>query len=313
MNIVIFGGMGFLGKNLCERLYKDGHDLKIYTRHNVFDYSEEYAKKNKIQFIKGNFSTEKNFDNIVKNADCVYQLISTSTPSINNPINDLLNTVYPTLRLIEACIRENVKKIIFFSSGGTVYGIPNNIPINIKDNTNPISAYGIQKLMIEKYLEFYHRMYNIDISILRIANPYGKWQKPFSSQGLIANIIAKYYTNETLEIWGDGNVIRDYIFVDDVIDAVIKSMNYKGDTKVFNIGSGVGISINNIIKEIEMILDDHIKKIYIASRKQDVSINILDIKDSIEILKWYPKTSLQEGINYMISQWNNDKKEFCGK
>lgn len=313
MNIVIFGGTGFLGKNLCERLSKEEHNLKIYTRYNIFNHSKEHVFKNKMQFVKGDFSKEKNFDNIVKNADCVYQLISTSNPSINNPINDLLNTVYPTLRLIEACIRENVKKIIFFSSGGTVYGIPDNIPINIKDHTNPISAYGIQKLMIEKYLEFYHRMYGIDISILRIANPYGKWQKPFSSQGLIANIIAKYYINETLEIWGDGNVVRDYIFIDDVIDAAIKAMNYKGDTKVFNIGSGIGISINDVIREIEKILGNQIKRKYIASRKQDVPINILDIKDSINILKWYPKTSLREGINCMVEQWNSGKKEFCGK
>lgn len=313
MNIVVFGGTGFLGKNLCEQLYKDKHNLKIYARHNIFNYSEKYALKDKMQFIKGDFSKEKDFDNIVKKADYVYQLISTSTPSINNPVNDLLNTVYPTLKLIEACIRENVKKIIFFSSGGTVYGIPDNIPINIKDHTNPISAYGIQKLMIEKYLEFYHRMYDIDIAILRISNPYGKWQKPFSSQGLIANIIAKYYVNEPLEIWGDGEVVRDYIFIDDVIDAAIKLMDYNGDTKIFNIGSGMGISINGIIKEIEILLGAHIKRKYIASRKQDVPINVLDIKDSIEKLKWCPKISLQEGLNYMITQWNNSKKEFCGK
>lgn len=146
--------------------------------------------------------------------------------------------VKPSLRLLEACVKEHVKKVVFFSSGGTVYGVSKTLPIREDDLGQPISSYGIQKQAMERYFQFYQYCYALPIEILRIANPYGRYQRPFAKQGLIANMLGRYMTGSPIEVWGDGQVIRDYIYVDDVIDAAEKVLHYDGEYNVFNIGSG---------------------------------------------------------------------------
>lgn len=307
MKILIFGGGGFLGSYLVENLLRKRNEVTIYTRHKIDNI---YFFSDRVNIIFGDYALENNFHEIVKGYDYVYQLISASVPSINDPIKDIDWTIKPTLRLMDACVKNNIKKVIFFSSGGTVYGIPNSIPIKENHLTNPISSYGIQKLIIEKYLEFYYQMYGLDYTILRIANPYGPRQKAFSNQGLIANILAKYLTHQTIEIWGDGSTVRDYIYVEDVIEAAVEVLRYKGNEKIFNLASGKGYSINEIIKVIENIVGHKINVCNLKARKQDVPINILDIDLIEKELKWYPKIDLNEGIKKMIQSWNSKNQNF---
>lgn len=304
MKILIFGGSGFLGSHLAEHLLHKNYKVGIYANDSLEDSLNLKNIKDDIQYIKSSFACDINFDSIVQSYDCVYHLISSTTPSQNSPILDITENIMPTLRLLDACVRQKIKRIVFFSSGGTVYGIPTHIPIPENSDTNPISSYGIQKLMIEKYLYYYKYTYGLNISILRIANPYGKRQRPFSSQGLIANILGHYLTNQDIEIWGDGKVVRDYIYIDDVINAAERVLNYHGNETIFNISSGNGSSINDIISIIESIIGKNLRVQYKSGRKQDVPINVLDISKAINELKWQPKVSLKLGINMMLQTWN---------
>lgn len=304
MKILIFGGTGFLGSYLCEELLKYNYDLNLYIRKNTSNLNSINKYHEKINIIWGEFSKEESFEKITQNIDYVYHLISPTNISKVEPILDINLIIKPTLKLMDACVKNKVKKIIFFSSGGAVYGIPQNIPIKENEKNNPISAYGLQKLIIEKYLSLYYKIYGLDYSILRIGNPYGPGQKPFSNQGIIANILGCYLTNKNIEIWGDGGVIRDYIYVTDVIKAARMILNYKGNQKIFNVAFGKGYSINQIINIVEDIFKVKLKINYLKGRKQDVPVNILNIDLLKEELNWHPEVSLNKGIEIMVNSWN---------
>lgn len=311
MNIIIFGGAGFLGSHLCDCLLAKGHKVVVYDR-KVDKYPNIEHLGGKVQLIQGGFEQAEHFDEILKNVDVVFHLISATVPSNNDPLLDIHTTVKPTIKLLNSCVKNKIKKVVFFSSGGTVYGIPRFIPITEQHPTNPISAYGVQKLTIEKYLEYYRAMFNLNYSILRIANPYGERQQPFGVQGLIANMLGKHFTGEEIEIWGDGSVVRDFIFVSDLTDIACKLLSYYGEEKIFNIGSGQGCSIKEIIFVIEKVLQTNLNVKYTAARKQDVPVNVLDIQLAMKTVNWKPCVSLETGIARMIKAWNPHERNFRG-
>lgn len=310
MKVLVFGGTGFLGSHLCEYLLKKKHEVGLYRRESSVHTANIANLLEQVQDIHGEFSQEEHFDDIVAGYDCVYHLISATVPSKNDPMTDIDAAIKPTLRLLDACVKHGVQKVVFFSSGGTVYGIPRSIPIKENHPTDPISAYGIHKLALEKYIEYYHRMFGLDYTILRISNPYGERQRAFSSQGLIANILGRYLSGEPVDIWGDGSVTRDYIYVRDMVDAAERVMRYTGEEKIFNVGSGRGYSVKEILSIVEDVVDSKIRVRNLPGRKQDVPINVLDVSRIRSELGWIPQTSLEMGIPRMISSWNADTKAF---
>lgn len=313
MKILIFGGTGFLGKNLTEYLLGKHYNIGLYVRPSALRQEFVYEKKNLLDLKVGEFQKETDFESLVRGYDAVYHLISSTIPGVINPLQDIESTIKPSLRLLEACIKEKVKRVVFFSSGGTVYGIPKHLPIQEDDVGQPISAYGIQKQALERYCQFYQYCYGLPITVLRIANPYGRYQRPFSKQGLIANILGRYMTHTPVEIWGDGEVVRDYIYVDDVIDAAERVLHYHGSYNVFNIGSGHGESINDIVNLIDRLTDSELSINRYPGRKVDVPSNILDITRACHELGWHPTVSLEDGIERMLSYWNEGNKTFEGR
>lgn len=313
MKILIFGGTGFLGKNLTEYLLGKHYNIGLYVRPSALRQEFVYEKKNFLDLKVGEFQKENNFEALVRGYDVVYHLISSTIPGVINPLQDIESTIKPSLRLLEACVKEKVKRVVFFSSGGTVYGIPKRLPIQEDDVGQPISAYGIQKQALERYCQFYQYCYGLPITILRIANPYGRYQRPFSKQGLIANVLGRYMTHTPVEIWGDGEVVRDYIYVDDVIDAAERVLHYHGPYNVFNIGSGHGESINDIVNLIDRLTDSELSVTRYPGRKVDVPSNILDITRACHELGWHPTVSLEDGIERMLSYWNEGNKTFEGR
>lgn len=310
MNILVFGGTGFLGKNLVDKLLRDGHTVGLYVREPALQTEFIKNRRNKLKIHVGDFQNEQDFGKVIQDYEIVYHLVSATIPGIINPIKDVETTIIPTLHLLEACIKYPIKKFIFFSSGGTVYGIPKELPIKEEYCDQPISSYGIQKQSIERYILFYNYCYGLPVSILRISNPYGKYQRPFSKQGLIANVLGCYFTNKPVKIWGDGNIIRDYIYVDDVIDAAEKAMFYQGDYKIFNVGAGKGYSINEVIELIDDIVESNLVIERYPGRKVDVLVNILDNERAKSELNWHPKVVLRQGIKKMLSFWDADKNNF---
>lgn len=301
MKCLVLGGGGFLGSHLCETLLNKGHEVRIFEKENAIrDNVSHFFER--IEWVEGDFALFDHFGSLLKGIDVVFHLISTTLPKTSNDdiVYDISSNLIPTLHLLEASRKHGVKKIIFFSSGGTVYGIPNSIPISESHTAEPICSYGIHKLAIEKYLHFYYHNYALDYAVLRISNPYGERQSPFRSQGVMAVFPYKALKREPIEIWGDGSIIRDYIYISDLMEAVIAILSYRGKYKVFNIGSGTGVSLLEVINEIHNIVGFNPEVRFMQPRNIDVPINVLNIERAVRELSWGPRESFTSGLEKTI-------------
>lgn len=300
MNILILGGNGFLGSHLSNALVLSGHTVKVFDR---YESKPCIEIKSGVEYLFGNFSQTDLIEQALTGCDAVFHLISTTLPKTSNekPIYDLESNLLDTVKFLEIATKQGIQKVIFASSGGTVYGIPLVTPIDENHPTDPICSYGISKLAIEKYLYLFEYLHNLSFCILRLANPYGEGQLPTRLQGAISVFADKALKEETIPIWGDGSVVRDYIYIDDVIDAFIKALLYNGTKRVFNIGSGTGHSINKILETIELICNSKVKREYLNSRSFDVPINILDINNAKNELLWKPRIPLLNGLTRTIA------------
>ncbi|MDH7808119.1 UDP-glucose 4-epimerase [Rhizobium sp. AN67] len=269
--------------------------------------SEEKSASN-VEHFSGNFLARSDIEAALNGIDVCFHLISTTIASTSNanPTFDVETNLLGTLQLLKCAVKSGVKRIVFISSGGTVYGVPKTIPISEEHSTYPTSSYGITKLAIEKYLDLYRSLHGLEYVTLRLANPYGVGQRLDAQQGAIAVFLARALRGEEISIWGDGSVIRDYIYVDDAIDAMVRSadVNIQGGC-VVNIGAGVGYSINEILSAIEKVTGRRTNKKYVEGRTYDVPANVLDISAAARLLGWTPKISLEEGL-LRFSNWIKD-------
>jgi UDP-glucose 4-epimerase len=299
MNCLILGGNGFIGSHLVDQLLAEGHRVR------VFDKNEEYYRKPlpQVDYQYGDFGNRGLLMEALTDVDAVFHLISTTLPKTSNddPAFDVQSNVIETLFLLEQCVTRKVTKLVFISSGGTVYGKPSIVPIPEDSPTDPECSYGITKLTIEKYLYLYWYLHGLDYCILRLANAYGERQRPTATQGVIPVFLERVLRNDEIVIWGDGSVIRDYIHVTDIARALTQALMYSGETKIFNIGSGQGHHLKEVIHIIENIAGQQIQVKYTDARSFDVPINVLDITRARNDLNWTPTVSLQEGIARMYT------------
>lgn len=290
---VILGAGGFIGTNLCNRLAQRGANVLAFGRRLSFPEALTGC-----QWMTGDFFNLSDLANALEGAEIVVHAISSCTPAKSNesPITDVKENLIGTLQLIDLCIAKNVKRLIMLSSGGTVYGT--NVPIPTQENatTDPICSYGIVKLAVEKYLAIYRQQARLDSVVLRVANPFGPYQLS-KGQGVIAATFQKVLMNQSPEIWGDGAVIRDYIYVDDVVDAIVAAakLNNALAPHIYNIGSGVGRSLNEVFDSIAEIHGqiDIIKR---PGRAVDVPTSILDISQAQHFLQWQPRAQWHESL-----------------
>jgi UDP-glucose 4-epimerase len=302
MQCLILGGGGFLGSHLCRQLLLEGHGVRIFERVGRNRENLEPLSA-KIDWIEGDFEDESQVGAVLAGIDVVFHLISTTLPqtSNDNPLYDIRTNLLPTLALLEQAKLKSVRKIVFFSSGGTVYGIPKKIPIAEEHPLNPLCSYGIQKVAIEKYLQLYHHLFDLAYIVLRIANPFGPRQKSFGGQGVIAAFTEKALRDENIEIWGDGSVVRDYLYVSDVANAALAALSYDGPQRIFNVGSGRGRSLTEVTEVIEEIVGHSLKIIRRPARRLDVPANVLDISRIKNELGWQPQVDFRQGIERTIN------------
>jgi len=295
VKILVLGGNGFLGSHLSNALIVAGHEVRVFDRLGCIPCIPIHSSA---EYVCGDFSDPDSVEQALTGCDVIFHLISTTLPktSNENPIYDLESNLLDTVRLLESARRQGVQKILFASSGGTVYGIPQIIPIEENHPTDPMCSYGISKLAIEKYLHLFEHLYGLSYCVLRIANPYGEGQSPARPQGAISVFAYKALRGETITVWGDGSVVRDYIYVGDVMTAFLKALTYEGEQRVFSVGSGIGHSINDILATIELIREHAVKKNYVDARTFDVPVNILDISRAQQHLEWQPNVTLSLGL-----------------
>jgi UDP-glucose 4-epimerase len=299
---LIIGGNGFIGSHLAERLADEGYKVRV-----IDNFSNEMANlqsiKNKIEIIKGDYLDSEAIAEALNNIDYVFHYASTTVPSTakSDPVYDIETNVIGSIKLFQFCLKHGVKKVIFSSSGGTVYGEPVKIPMQEDDPTDPIGPYGISKLIIEKLLYHFYYAYGLEYTILRYSNPYGERQNPNGTQGVIPIFLNKLKQGEKLTVFGDGSMIRDYIYIKDAIDATLAV--FKSDTKkrVFNIGSGEGTSINELLSIISKLVGKTFQTEFVKVSGIYVQKVILDISRIQNQTDWEPTTNLEEGIK---RTWN---------
>ena len=297
--IILFGGAGFIGTNLAIELSQDeNNDITLVDRDiNLF---EDLRKLNlqKFSYVESDFSENTNFDELLEGQEVVYHLVSTTVPTTSNQQipQELSANIIVTSKLLEACVRQNVKKVIFISSGGTVYGKEVCCPLKEETPTYPISSYGLQKITIEKLLYLYHYMYNLDYRIVRLSNPYGPYQRPNGILGAVTTFTYKALNDEEITVFGDGSVVRDFIYIDDAVDAIIKIATQNVEQKTFNLGCGYGTSIKQLLDIISSTLNIHLKIKYVEGRSVDVPVNYLDIQRYEKYFGTLSPISLEEGI-----------------
>lgn len=292
---LVLGGGGFLGLNLCNRLARAGAEVTCFSR----SHPQLEVLDRRVARLTGQFADRLAIANAVERQDVVFHLIAGSIPESSNrdPSAELAAAPIATLHLLDICRSARIKKVVFSSSGGAIYGIPRVIPIPEQAPTDPISAYGISKLMIEKSLHLYRHLHGIDYQILRIANPYGRFQLGTKHQGLIGSYIHRVLSDLPLEVWGTGEAVRDFLHVDDVSDAFLAAVTYDGPHKVLNVGSGVGLSVNQIIVELKTAFGrDRLPCVHKPSRAADVPANVLDTALIRSELGWQPRVALREGL-----------------
>lgn len=297
MNIMLLGAAGFIGTNLALELAKNSKN-KI----TLVDVNKDYfVKKIQITFqniIEFKFEKNSDFESLLKNQDVVYHLVSTVIPSTANKEigNEINSNVVMTANFLDACVKCEVKKVIFISSGGTVYGKDAGCPLVEDQDLKPISSYGLEKVMIEKLLYLYEYLYKLDYRIVRLSNPYGPYQRPNGMLGALTTFTYKALNNEKITIFGDGSVVRDFIYIDDAVKGIVNIANIENTYKIFNLGSGSGKSIKSIMNSIENALQVSLDVEYIEGRKSDVPVNYLDVSRYEKIFGKCEKTEIVAGV-----------------
>ena len=296
---VVLGGGGFIGTNLCRRLAASGVHVRAFGRHAHFP-----NQMDNIEWYPGDFRDTATLANAIAAFDVVVHLVHATTPQSSNlEMAGDVESIQASVAMFDTCRKVGVKRVVFVSSGGTVYGRAQQTPTPETAPTEPITAYGVSKLAIEKYLGLYERLHNLDYRVLRVANAYGPFHNATKSQGIIGTLISRALRGQKIEIWGDGSVVRDFVYVDDVVDALEAAIVDRSDQRIFNIGSGQGRSLRDIITMIERQLAMTLDIEWQAHRLQDVPASILNIDRARDVLGWHPKTSLDSGLEKTVDWW----------
>jgi UDP-glucose 4-epimerase len=301
--IGVFGANGFLGRHLIRRLATGAEKLRAVSRD--FDPAFVQELPPSVEFIKADLADEIAMASCLQDLRVVVQLVSTSSPGLENRyvISDIRENVIPQIAFLQACVSAEVKRFVFLSSGGTVYGQPHQLPISETHQTQPLSSHGLTKLVVEKYIEMYGQLGGLGYVILRVANPFGRGQSFRKGQGLIPAIISRHEQGLPIRILGGGNALRDFLYVDDLIDAILAAIaSPQAANRIINIGSGEGRRIIDVIDAVEAALGVHFVREYTDKRASDVDANVLDITLARDLLGWSPKTPFQDALRKTLAR-----------
>lgn len=244
----------------------------------------------------------------MRGANLVFHLASSTHPSTSNSdaVFDLESNLIGSVRMLKAAVESRVRRLIFISSGGTVYGDPQLGPIPETHPTDPLCSYGIHKLAIEKYLYLFRARRDLDSIVLRVSNMYGEFQNLERPLGAVAHFAHHAIKGKPIEIWGDGTTRRDYIHVDDVVSALLKSVSYQGSEYLFNIGTGRSVSLNELVDLIRERVPAQVLVNYRPSRSFDVHENVLNPARAERELCWKASIKLEMGLDRLIASLKSD-------
>jgi UDP-glucose 4-epimerase len=292
-NILILGGGGFIGTALARRLCENNFNVHILSKH----FPAREIEPNMI-FYHGNLENKKILERVLPECKTVIHLASSTTPgsSSRQPALEADKNITPTLRFLDILQGYENVHVIFVSSGGTLYGNPESTPVNETHPINPLSFHGAGKVALETFLRTFSTLPEKNATIVRPSNVYGPGQPLRSGFGVIRTMLEHVLRGTVMEIWGDGMSVRDFLYIDDMLSALIRLIDFPYDNNTYNVGSGIGYSLNQLKEIIETVSGKKLSAVYRPSRKSDVKTIVLDSSLLSKQTKWHPTVSLEQGI-----------------
>lgn len=295
---LLIGGAGFIGTKLACNLRNNGYDVSICDYMDKKNISSQILT---LPYLQLDYFNEELSDEILSEQDMVILLISSVAPnsSMQKPESCYDKDIIRMIELLEQMRRCKVNRLVFISSGGTIYGNLNAKAYSEDMETFPINHYGIMKLTQEKILLMYNQLYGMKNIIFRLANPYGEGQRTSSGVGAVTAFLENIMNNRKICIYGKGEVIRDYIYIEDAVEIMRRCLDCKEkdmEVPVFNVGTGQGNNLLQIVAAIEQIVGAKAQIEFISARNIDVKRNVLDISKVISVIGDYQCKTLTEGI-----------------
>jgi UDP-glucose 4-epimerase len=292
---LVLGANGFIGSHLVDALIHAGHEVRAFDR---FGKNQpRFLSSEQIETFRGDFLNRDDLERAVNGMDYVFHFISTTTPATaeNDPLIDIDTNVRMSIHLFEECAKQGVKKVIFASTGGAIYGSTSGEPISETIMPQPISPYAIGKLTIEHYLHYFNKKFNLDSLVFRISNPYGERHALNAKQGVINIFLERIARGEEITILGDGSMIRDYIYVTDVAKMIATSFE-TADKELYNLGSGHGRSLTELIDVMQTIVNEPIKITHKDNPPTFINKIVLNTERFQSEFQMPPTVDLEEGI-----------------
>ena len=291
--VLVIGGCGFIGSHIVDSLLSAGHRVR------VLDLRPEAYRPPLpgVEYVQGSFCDAEVLRGALKGVEAVVHTASTTVPATANlnPIADIDSNLIGTVRLLQLMRERGIRRMVFLSSGGTVYGIPQTDPVPEDHPQAPISSYGIVKLAIERYLHMERHLHGLDYVALRASNPYGPRQGHGGLQGIIGTYLWKIARDEPIEVWGDGSVVRDFVHVRDLADLTALALE-RPINGCFNAGSGTGASVREIVELTGRVTGRALTPVHKPGRGFDVPRVVLDIDRIRAATGWTPSIGLEEGM-----------------
>lgn len=303
--VAVLGGLGFIGSHICRALVSRGIAVRVIDREDApLDRVRDIEPL--LDIRRGDVTRAEEILPAIADAATLIHLVHSTVPhdSMSDPAADIIGNVAATARLASQLGRTGIRRLVFISSGGAVYGVNGNPRIAESEPTHPISSYGITKLANEKYLAMYADTHGIRCLIARPANVYGPQQRIDKGQGVIGTLVDRSLRGQAIEIWGTGEVVRDYLYIDDMVAGVLALLEYEGCQRIFNIGSGAGHSVADILKLLNRQLGRLPEIVYKPARGFDVPSNVLDTRLLETETNWRARVALDEGIARVITSFH---------
>ncbi len=295
---LLLGGAGFIGKNLAMWLMKKDYEVEIYDLYVKQNYSTK--ELGGLKYYERELFKDEDLESVIKKQDVIIHLVSSVGPenSMVNPGKCYCNDIVKTIEILDIMRNNDKNKMIFISSGGTVYGNVNCDRLVEDMQLFPQNHYGISKMTIEKILHMYNQIYGMKNLVVRVANPYGIGQQSKKGIGAVTVFAEKIINGEIIEIWGDGSIVRDYIYIDDVVNMITEFVDYDSNAFniAYNIGTGIGTSLNQLITELESQIGKEAIVRYKNYRNIDVQRNVLNMEKTFNAIGNVIQYSLRNGI-----------------
>jgi UDP-glucose 4-epimerase len=309
LKILITGGAGFIGSHIADALTASGHSVVVLD--NLSSGKIENINSD-IQFVEGDVRDRALVDRVFKEYrfDAVNHHAAQMDvrKSVEDPIFDAETNIIGSLNLLEASVRYSVKRFMFASTGGAIYGEQDYFPADENHPTCPESPYGIAKRSIELYLHYYKKVHGLEHTIFRYANVYGPRQDPHGEAGVVSIFINALLENRQCTIFGDGEQTRDYVFVGDVVRAHLSALEKNKDSETFNISTGIETSVNDLFKMLSDILTSGIATpIHADARKGEQKRSVCSYEKVMSKLGWKPEMSLEDGLKKTVEYFKHSR------